>query len=165
MNDLVSDLADIRLRHPDGPSPANRLYKEQQRALKDLRRHSAFKPRHDHHGPYTLTLAIHDNRIIFDIINAKAQALPTLVLSLSPYKRLLKDYMMMIDSYETMRHQHISLEKLEAVDMARRAIHNEAANKLVERLADRLTLSHGTARDLFTLLCTLYIGTRKSVGI
>lgn len=158
----MSDLANIDLRYPEESSPSNRLQKEQQRALKDLVKSSHFKPHNDGKAPYSLTLYIQENRFIFEIINAEEQVLPTLILSLSPYKRLLKDYMMMIDSYENMRHQNMSLEKLEAVDMARRSIHNEAAEKMSDRLADKVVLSHETARDLFTLLCTLYIGTLKS---
>lgn len=158
----MSDLKNVSLRYPDGSQPATRLQKEQQRALTDLTKRSSFKPQNDNNAPYSLSLYIQDNRFIFEILNAEEKPLPALALSLSPYKRLLKDYMMMIDSYEKMRHQSMSLEKLEAVDMARRGIHNEAAEQMVDRLADKIEISHDTARDLFTLLCTLYIGTLKS---
>ena len=78
-----------------------------------------------------------------------------LVLSLKPYKRLVKDYFMIVRSYdEAMREGKPS--RIEAIDMGRRGLHNEGAESLQERLADKISMDFDTARRLFTLICVLH---------
>lgn len=79
-----------------------------------------------------------------------------LILSLSPYRRLIHDYFLMIESYEQVRIEG-NLQKLEPIDMARRGLHNEAADMMRERLRDRIDIDHDTARRLFTLVCALTV--------
>jgi len=124
-------------------------------AMRDLKRESAFKPVKDDHGPYALDLSVEENRLVFRITNKKGEALPMLVLSLKPYRRLVKDYFMIVRSYdEAMREGKPS--RIEAIDMGRRGLHNEGAEYLQERLADKIAMDFDTARRLFTLICVLH---------
>ena len=88
--------------------------------------------------------------------DARGAALPHMVLSLSPYRGLIRDYFMMIESYEKFRSEGRQ-EKLEPVDMARRGLHDEAAHLMMDRLKDKITMDHLTARRLFTLVCALHM--------
>jgi len=106
-------------------------------------------------GPYALSLSVEENRLVFRIENDAGDELPMLVLSLKPYKRLVKDYFMIVRSYdEAMREGKPS--RIEAIDMGRRGLHNEGAEGLQERLADKIEMDFDTARRLFTLICVLH---------
>ncbi len=123
-------------------------------ALKALTEQSFFSPQNDAHGPYSLSLSIQENRLVFEITNAKKEQLPMLVLSLKPYKRLLQDYFLILHSYdEAMRDGKPS--RIEAIDMGRRGLHNEGASLLMERLESKISMDLDTARRLFTLICVL----------
>lgn len=124
-------------------------------ALRDLKRESVFKPLKDTHAPYDVSLSVEENRLVFRIKNANGGELPMLVLSLKPYRRLVKDYFMIVRSYdEAMREGKPS--RIEAIDMGRRGLHNEGAEYLQERLADKIGMDFDTARRLFTLICVLH---------
>ena len=133
----------------------NHLEREQQTALKDIMQTSHFRPLNDNSGPYEVTLSIENNRLVIYTRNAADEDLNTLVLSLRPYSRLIKDYFMMIQSYEQAR-RSATREKLEAIDMGRRGIHNEGAELLIERLKDKVEIDFETARRFFTLICVLH---------
>ncbi len=145
---------------PEGASPCNLIKKDRQIALHNLASESFFQPQADTHGPYSLELTIQQNRIVFRISNAKGKDLPMLVLSVKPYKRLIQDYFMIVNSYN----QAVAEGKpsrIEAIDMGRRGLHNEGASLLMERLEDKITMDIDTARRLFTLICALHA--RKAI--
>lgn len=132
------------------------LKQEKKEALKALAEESHFHPVGGQATPpYTLDLRIEDGRLVMDMRGDDGTALPTLVLSVKPYTRLVRDYFMMIESYETMRQSGTACQ-LEAVDMGRRGLHNEGADLLIERLDGKITLDRDTARRLFTLICVLH---------
>lgn len=131
------------------------MQRERQSALSDLLRQSHFQPRNDNHGPYSLQLSIEEARLVLRMKNALEQDLNILAVSLRPYRRLVHDYFLMLQSYEQAR-QHATSDKLEAIDMARRALHNEGAELLRNRLDDRIEIDFETARRLFTLICVLH---------
>ena len=131
------------------------LQKEQRQALQNLVGDNRFQPRNDNNGPYTIRLSIEESRLLIRMTNAAAEDLSMLVLSLKPYRRLIQDYFLMLDSYEKAR-QFATPEKLEAIDMGRRGIHNEGADLLLARLEDKIEMDHETARKLFTLICALH---------
>ncbi len=153
-----SDIEKIELKFPDSKKniPAAQLSPESARAIKDLIENSHFRPLTDKNAPYRIVLSIKENRLIFQLKNAKKETLPLLILSLSPYRRPIKDYFMIIDSYEKFRRQE-STSKLETIDMARRGIHNEAAEMIMERLEDKIEMDMNTARRIFTLICALHV--------
>ncbi len=131
------------------------IQKEQKQALQNFLTENRFQPLNDNQGPYTIKLSIEENRLVMRIKNATAQDLNMLVLSLKPYKRLIQDYFLVLNSYEKAR-QHATREKLEAIDMGRRGIHNEGADLLLARLKDKIDMDFETARKLFTLICVLH---------
>lgn len=131
------------------------LNHEKDLALKALSEDSIFQPETALPGPYDLNLSIQDGRLVMDIRAGDSTALPTLVLSVRPYTRLVRDYFMMIESYETMRRDGTAAQ-LEAVDMGRRGLHDEGARLVTERLAGKIAIDHATARRLFTLICVLH---------
>tara|TARA_B100000780_G_scaffold278919_1_gene254367 strand:+ start:3040 stop:3588 length:549 start_codon:yes stop_codon:yes gene_type:complete len=131
------------------------LEQDRRAAVHDLETDSYFRPLRTDQGPYTLTLSVQDNRLVIEMENANGEPVPMLVLSLKPYKRLIKDYFMIVRSYdEAMREGKPS--RLEAIDMGRRGLHNEGADLLIDRLADKVQMDHATARRLFTLICVLH---------
>lgn len=124
-------------------------------ALKDLALGSVFQPAGNENGPYDLALSVEENRLVFRVSDAGGAALPSLVLSLRPYARLVKDYFMIVRSYdEAIKGANPS--RIEAIDMGRRGLHNEGASLLQERLGSRIAMDHDTARRLFTLICVLH---------
>ena len=126
-------------------------------ALNDLKAASVFEPLSPFDGPYDIALSLEDNRLVFRIQNAEAQELPTLVLSLKPYHRLIKDYFIIVQSYDAAM-LNGQPSRIEAIDMGRRAVHNEGAELLMERLADKIEMDMDTARRLFTMICVLHSG-------
>lgn len=150
---MSATLTDVHLHYPNGQKPA-KLAHECDMALADLALSGHFQPLNDENGPYRLDISVEEHRLVLKIKNADGADLPMLILSLSPYKRIIYDYFLMIESYERMRGEG-NLQKLEPIDMARRGLHNEAADMMRERLKDKIEIDHDTARRLFTLVCAL----------
>jgi|SRR6185503_12759214 uncharacterized protein (UPF0262 family) len=106
-------------------------------------------------GPYRLLLSLSERRLVFDIRLESGDPLMLHALSLSPFSRIVKDYFLICDSYrEAIRIG--SPSRIEAIDMGRRAIHNEGSEALRARLKGKVDLDLDTARRLFTLICVLH---------
>ncbi|MCK5284533.1 MAG: UPF0262 family protein [Alphaproteobacteria bacterium] len=131
------------------------ITRDHEMALNDLKQDSLFHPFGDENGPYDIRLSVEENRLIFRIQNNNGEEIPTLILSLNPYKKLIKDYFIIVESYEQAL-KNAGPSKLEAIDVGRRCLHNEGAELLIERLEDKITMDSNTARRLFTLICVLY---------
>lgn len=125
-------------------------------AIYDLIEENSFAPvGHDHGGPYALHLSLAENRLVFDIRHANGKPLVAHHLSLTPFKRIVKDYYLICDSY----YQAIRTatpDRIEAIDMGRRALHDEGSRILQERIKRRIKVDFDTARRLFTLICVLH---------
>ncbi|PCK00534.1 MAG: hypothetical protein COA45_01785 [Zetaproteobacteria bacterium] len=155
--DNKSRIHSIRLIKKDAPTVAHLIQRDCDIALHDLKQDSYFQPADDNDGPYALELYIEENRLIFHTQNNSGKDLPYLVLSLTPYRRLIKDYFMIVSSYdEALREGKPS--RIEAIDMGRRGLHNEGADLLMERLSGKIELNFDTARRLFSLICILHTG-------
>jgi len=125
-------------------------------AIYDLLEDNSFCPVGHDGGPYVLQLSIADNRMVFDIKLADGAPVVAHHLSLSPLRRIVKDYFMVCESYYAAIRTS-SPSQIEAIDMGRRGLHNEGSEMLRERLADKVELDFDTARRLFTLICVLHI--------
>ena len=128
---------------------------EREVAIYDLLEKNSFAPVGHAGGPYALHLSINGNRLAFDIRLTDGTPVVAHLLSLSPMRRIVKDYYMICDSY----YQAIRTatpDKIEAIDMGRRAIHNDGSQILMERLKDKVAVDVDTARRLFTLICVLH---------
>lgn len=106
-------------------------------------------------GPFRLNLAIADDRLVFAVGTETQDNVVTHLLSLSPLRRIMKDYFIVCDSYyQAIRSQPPS--RIQAIDMGRRALHDEGSRLLSQRLDGKIALDHDTARRLFTLICALH---------
>ena len=115
----------------------------------------AVRPPQNHAGPYALRLAIRDGRLIFDIRCDNEHPLTAIGVALAPFRSLIKDYQLLVDSHMKAV-QEGRLERIQAIDMGRRGLHNEGAELMQRRLHDKIDIDFDTARRLFTLLCVLY---------
>ncbi len=105
-------------------------------------------------GPYSLLLALEDNRLVFHVGDENRQPISSFMLSLSSFRRLAKDYSLLCESYfEAIRTAPPS--RIETIDMARRGLHNEGAQLVLDRLEGKIAIDFETARRLFTLICAL----------
>jgi len=129
---------------------------ERKVAIFDLLEENYFKPAGDVSGPYALKLSIVEGRLAFDVRDADDQALKTVILALSPFRRIIKEYFDVCDSYFTAI-KSSSPSQIEAIDMGRRGLHNDGSDLLRERLDGKIELDNATARRLFTLICVLHI--------
>ena len=147
----------VRLELPDA-SPLLSAYAEADRrqAVADLLADNVFAPVGLPPGPYGLHLAVRDGRLLFDIRDAEDAPLHALVLALGPFRRLIKDYHMVVESHEQVVAEGGHEARIQAIDMGRRGLHNEGAELLVARLDGRVELDFETARRLFTLVCALH---------
>lgn len=129
---------------------------ERATAIADLLEDNRFDPASGLHGPFDLHLAIAENRLKLDIRSTAGGAGESITLPLAPFRRIVKDYFIICESYYAAVHG-ARLGQVEAIDMGRRALHNEGSELLIERLADKVTVDHATARRLFTLICVLHL--------
>ena len=129
---------------------------ERQIAIYDLLEQNSFAPvGHEEAGPFALHLSITGNRLAFDIRTEDGKPIIAHLLSLTPLRRIVKDYYTVCDSYyEAIR--TATPDKIEALDMGRRGIHNEGSHVLMDRLKGKVKLDNDTARRLFTLICVLH---------
>ena len=106
-------------------------------------------------GPYILRLSVQEGRLVFDVRDLEDLPLQAIVLALGPFRGLIKDYQMLVDSYG-LAMQEGRAERVQAIDMGRRGLHNEGASLMVERLDGKIAIDFPTARRLFTLVCVLH---------
>ena len=124
-------------------------------AMLDLIDSNAFALEEGPEGPYRLRLAIIEQRLVLDVRDSGSQPLTSLQLSLGPFRRLIKDYFIICESYfEAIRTAPPS--RIEAIDMGRRGLHDEGSRLLAERLKSKVAVDFNTARRLFTLICALH---------
>ena len=131
---------------------------EQERdiAIYDLLESNSFMPHGSHGGPYRLTLGVEENRLTFDIKLEDETPHGKVMLSLTPFRRVIKDYFLVCESYfKAIRTAPPS--QIEALDMGRRGLHDEGSTLLRERLKGKIAVDHDTARRIFTLICVLHL--------
>lgn len=144
------------------PAPTPEIEQERKVAIFDLLEDNSFSlpPRDGREipaGPYRLTLAVRDRRLVFDIRTDSGGIAAEFHLSLGPFRQVVKDYRQICESYFDAV-KRLPPNRIEAIDMARRGIHDEGARILMERLEGKADMDSGTARRLFTLICALHQG-------
>ncbi len=158
----MSRICQINIDDTGLPTPTAEIEQERKVAMFDLLEDNSFAllARGDQtppDGPFAMTLAIRDRRLSIMIADEAGAAITELMLSLSPFRQVVKDYYQICGSYfEAVKTMPPS--QIEAIDMARRGIHNEGARLLQERLEGKAELDIDTARRLFTLICVLHFG-------
>ena len=136
------------------------IEQERRIAIFDLIEENSFAPQRaypdGYAGPYRIALSVPEGRLQLDIKREDDSALETLILSLAAFRRAIRDYFAICDSYfQAIR--SATPTQIETIDMARRGIHDDAARLLMERLDGKIAVDHATARRLFTLICVLHI--------
>ena len=153
ITDLKLDEKSIIRRNAD-------IEHERRVAIFDLLEDNFFAPKTiyagNYEGPFRVVLRIEDNRLAVDIQDLDDVILETVVLPLTPFRRIIKEYFLICDSYFKAI-KTASPRQIEAIDMGRRGLHNEGSELLRERLAEKVEIAHDTSRRLFTLLCVLQI--------
>lgn len=142
--------------------PTPEIEQERRVAIYDLLEQNRFSlplrdGRTEGMGPYRLGLGIRDGRLVFDIATEAEVPVTAFHLSLGPFRQVVKDYFQICESYFDAV-KRLPPSQIEAIDMARRGIHNEGARVLQERLAGKAEVDSDTARRLFTLICVLHWG-------
>lgn len=154
----MSRIAHIEIDDSALPPPTPEIEQERRVAVFDLLEDNEFSvPGKDTEGPFNLALAIRDKRLVFEIGTESGESVAEFHLSLGPFRQVVKDYFQICESYfEAVK--RLPPSQIEAIDMARRGIHNEGARVLQERLEDKVAMDYDTARRLFTLICVLHFG-------
>ena len=136
------------------------IEQERRVAIFDLLEGNEFKPvaasEAGHHGPYKLLLGVEDGRLDVTVSDTLDRPVDAFQVALSPFRRTIREYFAICDSYYQAIRQSSPVQ-IETIDMARRGIHNDAAELLKERLETRAIVDFDTARRLFTLICVLHI--------
>ena len=148
-------LIDVELDESIGRSTPD-VEHERAVAIFDLIEENSFRPLGDEAGgPYRLKLSLVEKKLIFAINRESGEQVVLHILSLTPFRRIVKDYYMICESYyEAIRSSTPS--KIEAIDMGRRGLHNEGSQTLLDRLDGKIEVDFTTARRLFTLICVLH---------
>ena len=127
---------------------------ERRVAIFDLLEENSFSPKDCAPGPYRVTLSLTEKGLNFRLCDLEDNLLKDIELSLMSFRRLVKDYFLICENYyQAIR--SASPDKIETIDMGRRALHNEGSTLLQEKLSDVITMDFDTARRLFTLICVL----------
>jgi len=153
----VPDRRLVRIELPDAPPPPSAYAEADRRqAIEDLLRGNRFDPAGLGEGPFALYLLVREGRLVLDIRRADDAALRAIILSLGPFRRLIKDYLMLVENHEEAVTHGAMEARVQAIDMGRRGLHNEAAELLMARLEGRVAVDFETARRLFTLIAALH---------
>ncbi|MEM9795188.1 MAG: UPF0262 family protein [Pseudomonadota bacterium] len=155
---MTDRIAHIEIDDANLPTPTPEIEQERAVAIFDLLEENSFALSRDDAptGPYKLSLAIRERRLVFDIATDAGEA-GAFHLSLGPFRQVVKDYWQICESYFDAV-KTLPPSQIEAIDMARRGIHNEGARILQERLEGKADVDIDTARRLFTLICVLHFG-------
>lgn len=128
---------------------------ERKVAIYDLLESNQFEVVGKQAGPYALNLSIDGTKLVFNVCDETGESLSVILLALSPLRRIVKDYYGICESYyQAIRTATPS--QIETIDMARRGLHNEGSQALLDRLTDKINIDFDTARRLFTLVCVLH---------
>jgi uncharacterized protein (UPF0262 family) len=158
MHDLTrncSRLIDVELDESIGRSTPD-IEHERAVAIFDLIEENSFQPTSDEgNGPYRLKLSLIDSKLVFAVSREDGTPVVTHILSLTPFRRIVKDYFLICESYYAAI-RSATPSQIEAIDMGRRGLHNEGSQTLKERLSGKIDIDFNTARRVFTLVCVLH---------
>ena len=149
-------LADVVLDEASLAPASPNAEHERRIALFDLKESNSFAVAGEDRGPYLLMLGQSDGRLAFDVSDEAGERVLLHHLPMQVMRRLVKDYLMICDSYNNAI-RTAAPSQIEAIDMGRRGLHNEAGEALMEALAGKIEIDLETGRRLFTLVCALHV--------
>lgn len=156
MSEGKNRLTDVTLDEASLAPASPNVEHERRIALFDLKECNCFRVVGEDRGPYTLALGLAEGRLCFDVADAAGARVCVHHAPLSALRKLIKDYALICDSYHAAI-RDAAPSRIEAIDMGRRALHNEAAEILVKAVEDKFEIDQETARRLFTLVCALHV--------
>lgn len=148
-------ISELTIDEDSLPSTSPDMMHERRVAIFDLLEENVFKPEGSEAGPYLVNLSLRDNRLLMEIRTSNGAPLDDITLSLTQFRRVIKDYFLICESYHNAIRTAMP-SQIEAIDMGRRGLHNEGSRMLTDALRNRAEVDHATARRLFTLLCALH---------
>ncbi|MQX36226.1 UPF0262 family protein [Roseospira navarrensis] len=149
-------LVDVRLDETTLVRRRPEVEHERAVAIFDLLEDNSFRLK-GARGPFVLHLSLEDDRLVMDVRAEDGAPLHRFLLSTKPFRRIVKEYFMVCESYYGAIKSGASPSRIESIDMGRRGLHNEGSDLLRERLDGKVEIDHDTARRLFTLICVLHI--------
>jgi uncharacterized protein (UPF0262 family) len=149
-------LSSVTLDEASLPPASRNVEQERRIALFDLTESNSFAIIGEDKGPYALALNLEEARLVMSLAGADGAAVMVYQLSLSPFRKLIKDYFLICESYYAAI-RDASPAQIEAIDMGRRGLHNEGAETLSNALQAKFKIDNETARRLFTLICALHV--------
>ena len=155
-DDDAARIVEIRLDAASIVRWSREVEHERQVAVFDLLERNSVRLVTGFAGPYRVELSLRESNLIFALADETTVNRAEVAVSMRPFRRLIKDYFLICDSY-FQAIKHASPSRIEAIDMGRRGLHNEGAEKLRDALAGKILVDDETARRLFTLICVLHI--------
>jgi len=149
-------IAELHIDDESLPATSVEMQHERRVAIFDLLEENAFFPLNSESGPYSVTLSLEDGkRLVFDIMRTNGADRGRCHISLVPFRRIIKDYFMICESYHNAIRTATSAQ-IEAIDMGRRGLQNEGSRLLSDSLRNHIEIGFNTSRRLFTLICALH---------
>jgi len=149
-------IAELHIDEDSLPVASIEMQHERRVAIFDLLEENEFKPLDSERGPYTLRLSLQDGRrLAFEVTRTNGSPRGTYTMSLVPFRRVIKDYFMICESYHNAIRTATSAQ-IEAIDMGRRGLHNEGSRMLTDSMRNQVEMDFNTTRRLFTLICALH---------
>ena len=148
-------IAELHIDDDSLPVTSAEMEHERRVAIFDLLEANEFRPLDSESGPYLVYLSLVDNRLMFEVKRSNGMPRGEFSLSLSPFRRIVKDYFMICESYHNAIRTATSAQ-IEAIDMGRRGLHNEGSRLLTDSLRNSIELDFNTSRRFFTLICALH---------
>ena len=153
MNKISQKIIKIDMLETSSENLSPEHKQERAIAIYDLIENNFFELK-DHDGPYQLFLAKEARHLLFDVRSQENQTLNSFYLAMGPFRRLIKDYKQVCENYyEAIRTKPPS--QIQAVDVGRKALHDEGATLVIDRLDGKILMDNETARRMFTLICIL----------
>lgn len=149
-------LADVTLDEASLAPASTNAEHERRIALFDLKESNSFAVKGEDRGPYVLALGMAEGRLALDVADETGARVVLHYVAMSSLRKMIKDYAMICDSYHNAI-RNASPSQIEAIDMGRRGLHNEAGEVLQEALEDKFVVDLETTRRLFTLVCALHV--------
>jgi len=158
--DIIGDaehyISELHIDPDSLPITSIEMQHERRVAIFDLIEDNAFRVLDSESGPYAVTLSLKDGqRLIFEIMDSGGRDRGQFQISLVPFRRIIKDYFMICESYHNAIRTATSAQ-IEAIDMGRRGLHNEGSRLLTDSLRNQVEMGFNTSRRFFTLICSLH---------
>lgn len=149
-------IVELNLDEESLPATSQEMLHERRVAIFDLLEENEFRPLESPSGPYVVNISLKDgSRLVFDVTRSNGAERANFNLSMTPFRRIIKDYFLICESYHNAIRTATSAQ-IEAIDMGRRGLHNEGSRLLTDSLRNHAEIEFNTSRRLFTLLCSLH---------